>query len=158
LTPYASNTFDTIVSNEVIEHVEDDRQTLREMARILKVGGRAAIFCPNRWYPVETHGHYWNGEYKFGNMPLINYLPDGWRDKLAPHVRAYTRRGLLSLLDGLPLKVVHYSRIYGGYDNLIPRLGKPMVIFRNFLYSLENTPFDVWGLSHFLVIEKLQKI
>src|SRR5687767_5128023 len=28
-TPYAANTFDTIVSNEVIEHVTDDHLTLR---------------------------------------------------------------------------------------------------------------------------------
>lgn len=157
-TPYASETFDTIISNEVIEHVASDSVTLKEMARILKVGGRAVIFCPNRWYPFETHGHYWRGEYHFGNTPLINYLPNSLRNKLAPHVRAYTKRGLLSLTDGLPLKVVHYARIYGGYDNLMPRLGKTMRIIRDFLYSLENTPFDVWGLSHFLVLEKLQNL
>ena len=157
-TPYASNTFDTIISNEVIEHVTDDRLTLREMARILKVGGRAVIFCPNRWYPFETHGHYWRGEYHFGNTPFVNYLPDSLRNKLAPHVRAYTKRGLLTLLDGLPLKVVHYARIYGGYDNLIPRLGKPMIMIRDFLYALESTPLNVWGLSHYLVVEKLQNL
>jgi SAM-dependent methyltransferase len=157
-TPYAANTFDTIISNEVIEHVTDDRRTLREMARILKVGGRAVIFCPNRWYPFETHGHYWRGEYHFGNTPLINYLPDNLRNQLAPHVRAYSKRGLIRLLDGLPLKVVHYARIYGGYDNLIPRLGKPMEMVRDFLYALESTPLNVWGLSHLLVIEKLQNL
>ena len=153
-TPYAANTFDTIISNEVIEHVDDDYQTLREMARILKVGGRAAIFCPNRWYPFETHGHYWRGQYHFGNTPLINYLPDTLRNTLAPHVRAYTKRDLLSLLQDTPFNVVHYARVYGGYDNLIYRLGKPMVVIRDFLYRLEGTPLDVWGLSHFLVIEK----
>jgi SAM-dependent methyltransferase len=157
-TPYASGTFDTIISNEVIEHVANDSITLQEMARILKVGGRVVIFCPNRWYPFETHGHYWRGEYHFGNTPLINYLPNVLRNKLAPHVRAYTKRGLLSLTEGLPLKVVHHARIYGGYDNLIPRLGKTMSIIRDFLYSLENTPLDVWGLSHFLVLEKLDNL
>ncbi|MDQ7023994.1 MAG: class I SAM-dependent methyltransferase [Anaerolineae bacterium] len=154
-TPYASEAFDTIISNEVIEHVTDDRATLKEMARILKVGGRAVIFCPNRWYPFETHGHYWRGEYHFGNTPLINYLPNMLRNKFAPHVRAYTKRGLLSLTEGLPLTVIHHARIYGGYDNLIPRLGKTMRIIRDFLYSVENTPLDSWGLSHFLVLEKL---
>lgn len=152
--PYASNTFDTILSHEVIEHVQDDRQTAREMVRMLKPGGRIVMFCPNRWYPFETHGHYWKGDYHFGNTPLINYLPDRWRNKLAPHVRAYTKRGIRALFDGEPIKFVHHSRIYGGYDNIIARLGKAGKLL-HILYALENTPLDTWGLSHFLVVEKL---
>jgi len=153
-TPYASNTFDTILSHEVIEHVQDDRQTAREMVRILKPGGRIVMFCPNRWYPVETHGYYWKGEYHFGNTPLINYLPDRWRNQLAPHVRAYTKRGIRALFEGEAVKFVHHSRIYGGYDNIIARLGKAGKML-HILYLLEDTPFDTWGLSHLLVVEKL---
>src|SRR5688572_15564404 len=52
--PYASNSFDTILSHEVIEHVSDDVLTAREMVRVLDVGGRIVLFCPNRWYPFET--------------------------------------------------------------------------------------------------------
>lgn len=153
--PYADNTFDTILSHEVIEHVQDDRRTAQEMVRMLKSGGRIVLFCPNRWYPFETHGHYWKGEYHFGNTPLINYLPDKWRNQLAPHVRAYSKRGIRSLFDGEPVKFVHHSRIYGGYDNIIARLGNTGKIIRDLLYKLEETPMDTWGLSHFLVVEKL---
>lgn len=153
--PYPSNYFDTLLSHETIEHVADDREAMKEMVRVLKPGGRAVIFCPNRWYPFETHGHYWRGNYHFGNTPLINYLPDALRNRLAPHVRAYTKRGLLSLMDGLPARVVHHSRIYGGYDNIIARLGTPGKIIRYSLYAFEGTPLDVFGLSHLLVIEKL---
>lgn len=152
--PYKSGTFDTLLSHETLEHVADDRLAAREMIRVLKVGGRAVIFVPNRWYPFETHGHYRNGQYHFGNTPLINYLPDVWRNKLAPHVRAYTKRGLLRLFDGLPVRVVHHRRIYGGYDNIIARLGKKAVFIRDTLYRFEGTPLDTYGLSHFLVIEK----
>jgi len=153
--PYRTNRFDTIISNEVLEHVQDDRRTLQEMARILKPGGRIVIFCPNRWYPFETHGHYWRGHYHFGNSPFINYLPDFLRDKLAPHVRAYTKKDLLALCADVPVKLVHHARIFGGYDNLIPRLGKPLRWLRDFLYRIEATPLDVWGLSHLLVLEKV---
>jgi SAM-dependent methyltransferase len=152
--PYPSNTFDTVLSHEVIEHVADDRAALAEMARVLRVGGRIALFCPNRWYPFETHGHYWRGQYHFGNTPLINYLPDALRNRLAPHVRAYTRRGLRHLTQGLPLKVIHHSRIYGGYDNIIARLGQTGERIRDMLYALEGTPLDVFGLSHWVVYEK----
>jgi len=154
--PFADNTFDTILSHEVIEHVQDDRLAAQEMVRVLKRGGRIVMFCPNRWYPFETHGHYWKGEYHFGNSPFINYLPDRWRNQLAPHVKAYTARGIKQLFDGEPIKVVHHSRIYGGYDNIIARLGKPAEVIRNMLYRLEETPLDTWGLSHFLVIEKTE--
>lgn len=152
--PYASNSFDTVISNEVIEHVADDRRSMQEMIRVLKPGGRAVIFCPNRWYPFETHGCYRAGQYHFGNIPLINYLPDVWRNRLAPHVRAYTWRGLRRLIGGYPVHVVLHQRIYGGYDNIVARFGTAGQALRRVLHSLEGTPLDAWGLSHLLVIEK----
>jgi SAM-dependent methyltransferase len=152
--PYADNLFDTILSHEVLEHVQDDRAAAREMVRVLKPGGRIIIFAPNRWYPFETHGHYWRGSYHFGNTPLINYLPDALRNRLAPHVRAYTGHGLRALFDGCPVRVVMHRRVYGGYDNIIARLGTPGRILRDTLYRLEGTPLDRFGLSHLLVIEK----
>lgn len=153
--PYPSDYFDVIVNNEVIEHVADDRATAAEMVRVCKPGGRIVTFCPNRWYPVEQHGHYWQGEYHFGNTPLINYLPDRWRDQLAPHVRVYTRRSLLRLFEGQPVRVAHYTRIFGGYDNIIARLGTPGRLLRDTLYVVEKTPLRVLALSHLLVMEKL---
>ena len=154
--PYAGDRFDTVLSNEVLEHVQDDRQALREMIRVLKPGGRAVIFCPNRWYPFETHGHFWRGRYHFGNTPLINWLPDAARNRLAPHVRAYTRRDLRALLTGSPVRLLEMRRIYGGYDNLVGRYGRPARAMRDLLQGLEGGPLDVWGLSHFLVLEKLE--
>lgn len=153
--PYPDDTFALVLSHEVIEHVNDDRQALGEMARVLRPGGKAIIFCPNRWYPFETHGHYWRGKYHFGNTPLINYLPDSLRDRLAPHVRAYTRHGLRRLLDGLPVRVVHHTRIMGAYDNIIARMPGPGKALRAALRVSERTPLRFFGLSHFLVIEKI---
>jgi SAM-dependent methyltransferase len=152
--PYPSHYFDTILSSDVIEHVADDRQSAREIVRVLKPGGRAFIFTPNRWYPFETHGHYWRGTYHFGNTPLINYLPDVWRNRLAPHVRTYTARGLFRLFADQPIKTIHYQRIFAGYDNIIARLGSPARRLRDLLYHLEGSPLDFWAYSHFLVIEK----
>jgi SAM-dependent methyltransferase len=153
--PYANESFDALLSHEVIEHVNDDAAAVREIVRVLRSGGRLVLFCPNRWYPVETHGVYWRGRYIFGNIPFVNYLPDSLRNKLAPHVRAYTRRGLRKLLDGLPVKIVHHSVIFGGYDNIIARLGPLGKLIRGALHIFENTPLHFFGLSHFLVVEKL---
>jgi SAM-dependent methyltransferase len=152
--PFADSSFDVVLSHEVIEHVRDDRRCVREMLRVTRSGGRIVLFCPNRWYPFETHGHYWHGEYHFGNTPLINYLPKRWRDKLAPHARAYTAADLMRLLDFDCANITHASRIYGGYDNIIARLGPRAIILRDFLHRLENTALDTWALSHFVVVEK----
>ncbi len=153
--PYPDNCFDLILSNEVIEHVQDDRAAVTEMVRVLRPGGRIALFCPNRWYPVETHGIYWRGEYRFGNKPFVNYLPDGLRNKLAPHVRTYTAHGLRRLFAGLPVRIITHTRIFGGYDNLIARFGALGKLLRGMLYFVEQTPLNVLGLSHFWVVEKI---
>lgn len=153
--PFPDGVFDLVISNEVIEHVEDDAAAVAEMMRVLRPGGRAVIFCPNRWYPVEQHGIYWRGRYRFGNVPLVNYLPNPLRARLAPHVRAYTARGLRRLLGGLPVKVVRQTRIYGGYDNLVARFGLAGRLLRATLQGAERTPLRGLGLSHLLVVEKL---
>ncbi len=154
MLPYPDKRFDTILSHEVIEHVDKDYQAAREMMRVLRPGGRVVMFAPNRWYPFETHGHYWKGEYHFGNTPLINYLPDPLRDQLAPHVRAYTARGLRALFAGTPHRIIHHSRVYGGYDNIIARTGAAGRVLRDVLYQFEGTLLDTYGLSHLLVVEK----
>jgi SAM-dependent methyltransferase len=153
--PYPSNTFDGVLSHEVLEHVQDDRQAMHELIRVLKPGGRAVIFVPNRWYPVETHGIYWRGQYHFGNIPLVNYLPDRWRNQLAPHVRAYTRASLHQLWHTQPVHVLEHRCIYGGYDNIIARLGGSGQLLRNLLYRLERNPLQWLGLSHMVVLEKV---
>ena len=153
--PLASDTFDTILSHEVLEHVMDDVAAVAEMARVLKPGGRIVIFVPNRRYFFETHGHYWKGEYHFGNTPLINYLPDRWRNQLAPHVRAYRASDLRRLFAPLPLRVVYWTQIYPGYDNIIARqaaLGKSV---RSITRFFEKTPLRAFGISHFVVLEKV---
>ncbi|MBI3153534.1 MAG: class I SAM-dependent methyltransferase [Chloroflexi bacterium] len=147
--------FDLILSHEVIEHVQDDRSAIAEMIRVLRTGGRAVIFCPNRGYPFETHGIFWKGKYYFGNKLFVNYLPRVLRDKLAPHVRVYSRRDLQKLFDGLPVKFIERTIIFGAYDNIIARFGVFGKFLRAVLQFLEATPLKIFGLSHFWVVEKV---
>lgn len=152
--PLPDSTFDLILSHEVIEHVQDDLAAVREMIRVLKPGGRVALFCPNRGYPFETHGIFWKGKYYFGNKLFVNYLPRSLRDKLAPHVRAYSAGDLQKLFEGLPVKFVERTVIFGAYDNIIARFGKTGKILRAILQFLESTLLKGLGLSHFWVVEK----
>jgi SAM-dependent methyltransferase len=153
--PLPLSTFDLILSHEVLEHVQDDRAAVCEMIRTLKPGGRVLLFVPNRGYPFETHGIYWNGKYHFGNKLFVNYLPRALRNRLAPHVRVYSRTDLQKLFEGLPVKLIECNVIFGAYDNIIARFGSLGKVVRGVLQFLEKTPLKVLGLSHFWVIEKL---
>lgn len=153
--PLPSSTFDLILSHEVLEHVQDDSAAVCEMVRALRPGGRIVLFVPNRGYPFETHGIYWKGKYYFGNKPFVNYLPRGLRNKLAPHVRVYSKSDLEKLFAGLPLRSIERTIIFGAYDNLIARFGSLGRILRGLLQFLERTPMKRLGLSHFWVLEKL---
>jgi SAM-dependent methyltransferase len=160
--PLPEGSFDLILSHEVLEHVIDDRAALEEIVRTLRrpdpatntPGGRLVLFIPNRGYPFETHGVYWRGRYRFGNIPFVNYLPRKLRNRLAPHVRVYSSSDVKRLVHGLPLRTIHRTVIFGAYDNIIvrwPRFGR---FLRAILHFLEQTPFRFFGLSHFWVLER----
>jgi SAM-dependent methyltransferase len=152
--PFSQERFDVVLLHEVIEHVEDDREVVQEAYRVTKRQGRIIIFAPNRLYPFETHGIYWRGRYRFGNIPLVNYLPDSLRRPLVPHVRAYTRAGLLRLFEGLPHEIIVHTQIYPGYDKIETRFPTLANLLRRLTYPLERTPLRLFALSHFLVVEK----
>jgi len=161
--PLPTGIFDLILSHEVIEHVQDDQTAIREMVRVLrspdpasgKPGGRLLLFCPNRGYPFETHGIYWKGKYYFGNKLLVNYFPRTLRDKLAPHVRVYSKHDLQKLFDGLPVQFIEQTIIFGAYDNIIEKFGSLGKVLRSILQLLEKTPLKIFGLSHFWVVENM---
>ncbi len=79
------------------------------------------------------------------------------RNRLAPHVRAYTGRGLRRLFADLPVRVVVHTQIYPGYDNIVARLPRLGYLIQRVTYALEKTPFRCFGLSHFLVLDVLEK-
>jgi SAM-dependent methyltransferase len=152
--PFTDGSFGTVLLHEVIEHFADDAAALREAVRVTRPGGRLFIFAPNRLYPFETHGVYLGKRYVFGNIPLVGYLPDALRRRLSPHVRAYTVGGLRRLLAPLPVRVLRHVQIYPGYDKIARRRPQLAGAVRGLTYVLEHTPLRLFGLSHFLVLER----
>jgi SAM-dependent methyltransferase len=47
--PFADGAFDRAIASEVLEHVWDDNGALRELARVIRPGGRLAVTVPTRW-------------------------------------------------------------------------------------------------------------
>jgi SAM-dependent methyltransferase len=152
--PFRDGTFDVVVLNEVIEHVRDDAATMREAMRILAGGGRIVVYAPNRLFPFETHGVYLGKRFVFGNIPFVNWLPNFARDRLVPHARAYTKRGIRRTYRGLGADVLAETYVYPGFDNIISRRRRLGRVLREVLYRAERTPLRMFGLSHFVVLRK----
>jgi SAM-dependent methyltransferase len=78
-TPYADASFDAAVASGVLEHVPMDYESLKEMYRILRPGGRLMVaYLPNRW--------------SFEEWRLRR------RDPAGAHQRLYTAQGLRAML------------------------------------------------------------
>jgi SAM-dependent methyltransferase len=153
--PFPDNYFDVILLHEVIEHVDDDRQTVLEAYRCLRPGGHIVIYAPNRLYLFETHGFYLGKRYIFRLLPFVNYTPDFIRNRFAPHVRIYTRRGIRRLFADLAVEFEAATHIFPGFDNVVarrPLLGRILQSTRD---VLERTPLRCFGISHFIVARKL---
>jgi SAM-dependent methyltransferase len=101
--PFDGERFDAVVLGEVLEHIEDDRAALREIARVLRPGGITAISVP-------------------ANPKLF-----GPSDKWAGHVRRYTRPALLEACSaagltvercvgwGFPVSRLYHRHVYERY-------------------------------------------
>ena len=151
--PFHDRSLDVVVLNEVIEHVTDDRATMREVARVLAPGGVAVIYAPNRLYPFETHGIYLGKRYVFGNIPLVNWLPRILRNRLVPHARAYGAREIEQVATAGGLRIVDHSYVYPGFDNIAARLPMLARLLRWACYAAEDSgTLRRFGLSHLLVL------
>jgi SAM-dependent methyltransferase len=97
--PFATGSFDVVLTNHVIEHVGDEAaqmEHLREIRRVLKPGGTGYLAVPSRWMFVEPH---------FG-LPLLSWLPHAWR---TPYVRA---AGKGERYDCEPLELKQLERLF----------------------------------------------
>ena len=88
--PLPDDSMDIAIASDVIEHVEDDRGAVREMARVLRPGGTALITVPA--YPWLMGAH----------------------DRALGHHRRYTRDSLLAVIGeaGLrPVRTTHFNAL-----------------------------------------------
>ena len=85
--PLKDLSVDCITALDVLEHVEDDRLAVREMARVLKPGGVAIV-----------------------TVPAMPALWSDW-DEALHHYRRYRHEGLLELFDPTVFEITHWNYI-----------------------------------------------
>ncbi len=147
--------FDIVFSNEVLEHVEDDYKAVDEVHRVLKKGGEFIIFTPNKGWPFETHGMFFNGKYYWGNIPFLSWMPKFIFNKFAPHVRNYSNREIRKLFPKDKWVIEHHSHVFPGFDGAVRKFGILGRMIKWLFHIIEKTPLHFFGISHFIIVKKV---
>ena len=83
--PFAMRSFDLVFSNAVIEHVGDERDQIKFLNEIDRVGKNWIVTTPNRFFPIESH-----------TQKLIFHMRRGWKNSAV--TRLLSRRDLERIL------------------------------------------------------------
>jgi 2-polyprenyl-3-methyl-5-hydroxy-6-metoxy-1,4-benzoquinol methylase len=139
--PFTDQFFDIIISNHVIEHVNNNKLHLSEIKRVLKQDGIVYLATPNRLWPWEMHYQ----------LALLHYLPKNLFIKILKKLNIYHED--LSLLFWSQLKeLTHKDYILTIFCDRIAR--KPdnyhIKINKNILILLKLLPLKLYTLSTFI--------
>ncbi|MEW8974518.1 MAG: methyltransferase domain-containing protein [Tissierellaceae bacterium] len=145
--PFDDNSFDTIIMNDAMEHVDEPLEVLRECHRVLKPGGRLYVNFPPYYHPFGAHlsdviGFPWVHLF-FSDETLIQVykdlvkdLPDGESrinfrisknkegKEYFSYINEMTIKRFNSILKETDYKIMYYNEV-------------PL---RNFLKPLARTP------------------
>lgn len=80
--PVADASFDYVANIGSLEHFFDPGIGLREMRRVLRPEGKAAVYLPNSFYLVDIIWHVWRRGYSVSHKQLIERFAtkNEWRD------------------------------------------------------------------------------
>jgi len=98
--PFRDATFDIAISSHVAEHLTEPERVFRELARVLRPGGRLLILTPNRWHYVTVSSallpHRFHLAYnRWRGVDAHDIFPTVYRANTAGRLRAlYEGAGL----------------------------------------------------------------
>jgi SAM-dependent methyltransferase len=148
--PFPDESFATVVSNCVIEHIPDNAKTLAEISRVLKPGGTFATTLPSEHYP----------KFLMGSTVLrglgLNGLAARYGEffnNISHHYHVYPPEEWRSRLSAVGLDVIEHHYYFSpaahrAFD-LSHYLGVPNLISRGLtrkwvLHPAQMTPYDWW--------------
>ena len=157
-----ANTWDYAMLNEVLEHVPDDRQALKEVHRILKPSGILFVFSPNRLFPFESHCVRLRRSDRRVPLwaPFIPYIPLRFGGFFFHYgARNYWQKELADMAKASGFSIIKKSFVWSTFEGISgrqPRLirsGKHLLRFIS--DKLEKLPvIKQFGVSQVLVCRK----
>jgi 2-polyprenyl-3-methyl-5-hydroxy-6-metoxy-1,4-benzoquinol methylase len=124
--PYASNSFDVVVSCETIEHLPDPLSALQEMARVCRPGGLLYLTTPNYFNAMGLYNIYARIRHRRAT-PGSDQPYD--RVFLFPEVRRMLRRTGWEIVDSDG--TVHQFPVWPGHDPVgLPALESNRILRR----------------------------
>lgn len=90
-----SNSVAAVICSEVLEHIDDDRQALKEIHRVLKPAGRLVVTVP-------LHRHYWRRD-----------------DEIVGHHRRYELDQLIDALRAAGFEVVQTAKVGSFFERYL---------------------------------------
>ncbi|MBN1615497.1 MAG: methyltransferase domain-containing protein [Deltaproteobacteria bacterium] len=92
--PFRDGTFGVAVCSEVLEHIDDDRRAIREMARVVQPGGVVIVTFPHR------HFYF------------------AWDDRFVHHFRRYEVEEMLQWLREAGLEPFNVEKVLGPLEKI----------------------------------------
>lgn len=108
-TPFKSNSFDLIMCNDVLEHVQSPVKVLRECKRILKENGKIIIDVTNRFGYIDHHYH----------LRFLNWLPRTFGNFIT---ELTSKKDLKNFKDKQRLRDMHYFTMRG-FEVMVRKIG-----------------------------------
>jgi len=135
--PYAADRFAVVTSSEVVEHVENYRALLRDMARVLAPGGIVVLTTPNVLNAVSRVRYLVSGFANlFGPLPVRN-------DKL------YSTGGHIT---PVPFFYLAHALLDAGFEEVDVRIDR--VQRTSVFWSVMLAPFILIGRWRFMARER----
>ena len=132
LLPFVDGTFDVVVCSEVLEHIPDYKQAVKEITRILKPGGKLAVSVPRKW-PEK----------------ICWALAEGYHNTPGGHVRIFEASTLRSDIEGAGLLFFRKHWAHG--------LHSPYWWLQCLIWSRRDTSWAVKTYHRFLLWEILKR-
>ncbi len=150
--PFASKRFDIVTCWDVLEHVQEPKHLLREIARVLHDDGSAFMTVINRFALVDPHYH----------LRFVNYLPRSLGEK---YIAARQRTKDSALRDKQKLSEMHYYT-YNAFEEFAAQFGFAIQDlnyeksrFKKYPPVIGDTLYDSWrtfGMGTYrLVLKKV---
>jgi len=148
--PFAAGSFNSVVSNCVIEHIPDNAAVLREISRVLRPGGLFATTLPSERFPdfllgstvlrklglrrlSKAYGDFFN---RISHHHHV-YPPAVWREKLAA-------AGLTVAVQAYYFSAAAHRRFDLSHYLGVPNLITKRLLGRWVLFQGQMKPFERW--------------